>query len=285
MVYNRIANPKGVRCSLQDNQVNVFGRDPKTGFARRVFDNTGVQYGLTAFNSGSISAEKFLELNERIGGYDADGEPATTRSVADPEALRIAYRTGRVNSASRLGSIPIIDNRKYVDTEANNHDRVRSFILQARLQRATGRADNLVILTNPQNINLLELMDRWLDRIAGDHSGDSLQIKVARNKPAELADACWTAKGERIAEAASYRGAGRCNQLFPAHADPRLVGGAQLTDDVLKCALKPVNRGDYRRPLTDAQFARLKAIFSGGVCDYSRPGVEQNAVSEAWLTY
>jgi hypothetical protein len=77
-------------------------------------------------------------------------------------------------------------------------------------------------------------MDRWLDRIAGADLGDSLQIKVARNKPAELADACWTARGERIAEAASYRGAGRCNQLFQAHADARLPGGEQLTDDVLK---------------------------------------------------
>ncbi len=284
-VYDPVRNPKGVRCSLQDNQVNVYGRDPKTGFARRVFDNTGVQYGLAAFNAGRISAEKFLDLNERIGGYDPDGNATSMRSAADPEALRISYRTGRVNSARRLGSIPIIDTRKYVDTEANNHDRVRSFIFQARLKRANGRTDNLVILTNPQNLQLAELMDRWLDGIANDQSKDSAETKVARHKPAELADACWTADGERIAEPASYRGVGRCNQLYPAHEDPRLIAGAPLTNDVLKCVLKPVDPKDYRQSFSDAQVARLDDIFPNGVCYYSRPGVEQQNAAEPWLTY
>jgi hypothetical protein len=205
--------------------------------------------------------------------------------VADPEALRAAYRTGRVNSMSRLGSMPIIDNRKYLDTVPDNHDRVRTFVIQARLQQANGRADNMVILTNPQNIDLVELMDRWLDSVAADHSKESAATKVVRNKPAELVDACWTADGEKIAEPASYRGAGRCNQLYPAHADPRLISGAPLTNDVLKCVLKPVNPKDYRQPLSDEQVARLKAIFPGGVCDYSRPGVEQQNAAKAWLTY
>ena len=285
LVYNSVTNPKGVRCDLQDNQVNVYGRDPKTGFARRVFDNVGIQYGLAVFNAGRISAEKFLDLNERAGGYDADGRATSTRSVADTEALRAAYRTGRVNSASRLGSMPIIDNRKYVDTDANNHDRVRTFVMQARLKRANGRADNMVILTNPQNVKLVELMDHWLDNIANDHSQDSAAAKVARDKPAELADACWTADGERITEPASYRGPGRCNQLYPAHADPRLIAGEPLTNDVLKCTLKPVDPEDYRQPLSAAQITRLKAIFPNGVCDNRRPGVEQQTTAEAWLKY
>lgn len=88
-------NPKGVRCTLQDNQVNVWGRDPTTGYARRPFDNVGVQYGLNAFNSGVISAEKFLELNEYAGGYDINGKTVSTRTAADRETLRIAYQTGR----------------------------------------------------------------------------------------------------------------------------------------------------------------------------------------------
>ena len=28
--------------------MNIWGRDPKTGFARRPMDNIGIQYGLTA---------------------------------------------------------------------------------------------------------------------------------------------------------------------------------------------------------------------------------------------
>lgn len=284
LVYNALTNPKGVRCSLQDNQVNVYGRDPATGFARRVFDNVGVQYGLAAFNAGRISAAQFLELNERIGGYDADGKPISFRSAAGSEALRRAYRTGRVNSAARLASIPIIDFREYVDTQANQHDRVRSFIFQARLRRAAGRADNLVILTNPKGVKLVELMDRWLDGIAADGSDAAPQVRVIRNKPAELADACWSADGEKIVEPAHLHG-GRCNELYSPHRDPRLVAGSPLTNDVLKCALKPVDPKDYRQRLSESEFARLKAIFSAGVCDYSRPGVEESHSPEPWARY
>src|SRR5207244_13395749 len=64
-IYSRTTNQKGVRCTYQDNLVNVFGRDPKTGFARRPFDNVGIQYGLKAFNGGKITFEQFLELNNR----------------------------------------------------------------------------------------------------------------------------------------------------------------------------------------------------------------------------
>jgi Tannase-like family of unknown function (DUF6351) len=60
-VYDASTNPKGVRCTYQDNMVNVFGRDPKTGFARRPFDNVGVQYGVGAFNDGRISFEQFVD--------------------------------------------------------------------------------------------------------------------------------------------------------------------------------------------------------------------------------
>ena len=70
LVYDPVSNPKGARCDVYDNDATVFGRDPKTGFARRPLDNIGVQYGLVAFNSGTITAEQFVELNEKMGGYD-----------------------------------------------------------------------------------------------------------------------------------------------------------------------------------------------------------------------
>ena len=52
---NRIfsaANPKGIRCTLQDLNRNEFGIDPTTGFARRPLDNVGVQYGLRVAQRG-----------------------------------------------------------------------------------------------------------------------------------------------------------------------------------------------------------------------------------------
>ena len=81
---------------MYDHAVNVYGRDPKTGFARRPLDNVGVQYGLAALNSGAITKEQFLDLNEKIGGYRQRRQHGRrARTVGDPEAIRAAYRSGR----------------------------------------------------------------------------------------------------------------------------------------------------------------------------------------------
>ena len=295
LVYDPDTNPTGVRCGIHDNQVNVYGRDPKSGFARRPLDNVGVQYGLVAFNEGLITAEQFLELNERIGGFDADGNIVSARSVADPVALRIAYETGRVNGGGgSLGAIPIIDSRPYLDPSGDIHDSFRSFVTRARLVAANGRADNHVILRAPGGrggpgaplpVNTLQMMDRWLAAIGNDRSADAPAVKVARNRPVDVADACFTEQGERIVEPASYASEGRCNQLYAPHADPRIAAGAPLTNDILKCELKPIEPKDYTRPFTTAQVARLKASFLQGVCDFSRPGIGRRPLDKTWIRY
>ena len=53
-----------------EDAVQIYGRD-EDGFARRTWDNVGVQYGLTALHDGHISPEEFLDLNARIGGWKA----------------------------------------------------------------------------------------------------------------------------------------------------------------------------------------------------------------------
>ena len=287
-------NPKGVRCSIYDNIINLLGRDEETGFARRTLDNVGVQYGLTAFNSGKISADQFLELNEKIGGYDADGKIVGNRTRVNLMALRIAYQTGRVNTGGgSLASIPILDLREYLDTTGDIHDSFRSFATRARLTAANHSASNQVIFRMPEarsggfgvNINSIRLMDAWLDNISNDHSAAPSATKVARNRPADVKDACWTAAGEKIVEPASYSTTGRCNMLYPPHADPRIAAGGPLSDDILKCRLKPITRDDYKETLTAAELDRLKTMFPDGVCDYSRPGVEQQPVSATWTRY
>jgi hypothetical protein len=298
LVYDAKTNPRGARCDLYDSQVNVYGRDPKTGFARRSLDNIGVQYGLVAFNNGKITFEQFLELNQRIGGFDQDGNIVGDRSNADPAALRAAYQTGRVNSGGgALGSIPIIDYRPYLDPSGNVHDSFRSFVTRDRLMAANGRADNQVILTMaplPDGatggnellgafpVDLIRMMDSWLDRIARDQSNDPLAVKVARNKPPEVADTCWTKTGEKIVGPASYTGGGRCNEMYPPNADPRIAAGGPLADNILKCSLKPIHPKDYSQPLTSEQLARLRTVFPEGVCDYSRPGVGQQRFDSVW---
>ena len=46
---------------------------------------------------------------------------------------------------------------------------------------------------------------------------------------------------------------------------------------MVKCRLRPLDRGEYPAELTDAQFARLRKAFPGGVCDAHRRGVSQRA--------
>ncbi len=266
-VYHPVKNPGGVRCDLYSNQEAYWGRDPKTGFARRALDNIGVQYGLKAFQEGRISSDQFIELNERIGGFDADGNIVPARMSADREALLIAYRTGRINmGGGSLGSIPIVDMRGYRDAIGNFHDKFRTYQLQARMHAAHGSANNLAIFVQPpRDFKPLLILKKWVDD---------------GKRPPEAADACWD-KGQKIVESATYAGPGKCNELYPAHGDPRMAAGAPLNGTTLKCALKPLPT----KPLTEAQLLRLRAVFPDGVCDYTRPGVEEQLPSTTWQRF
>jgi hypothetical protein len=306
-VYDPTANPRGAHCDYYGNEINVFGRDPRTGFAYRPLDNVGVQYGLLAFNAGKINAEQFIELNQQVGGYDEEGRFVAARTEADPDALRIAYQRGLVlTGGGGLSQVPIIDWRQYSDDDANNHDLVRSFMTRARLIAANGSADNQVILVDPRTELLVQVygnwgdwdawyvdrerdlvsqMDRWLGNIGADGAPGTLSEKLARDKPTNVADGCRLIDGESIGERATYLGTGGCSQLYPPHADPRIAAGGPLTDDVLKCRLKPIEPTDYSHPLTADQLRRLQAVFPRGVCDYSRPGMGQSITQTTWQRF
>jgi Tannase-like family of unknown function (DUF6351) len=287
MRFDAATNPKGVRCTYQDSIVNVFGRDPKTGFARRPFDNVGVQYGLVAFNAGKINFAQFLDLNRVMGGHDVNGELVAARNVADPEALRLAYETGRINDAAQgLGMIPIIDMRPYAEGPGGNvHDTFDGVITRARLIAANGNADNQIFrvyapgasIVRAQNDNL-DILDRWLTAVARDTASGTPREKVLRNKPAGLRDSCFTARLDEVTDPA------KCAALFPVYSNARVAAGAPPTDDLLKCQLKTIDNADYKRPLIGAQLTALRAVFPQGVCDYSRKGVSQRP-AQTWLRY
>ena len=295
-IYDPVKNPKGARCTVQDMRVNIYGRNPETGFARKPQDNVGLQYGLTALVSGAISVDEFLELNEKMGGNDIDGNFIAGRSTGDPVAIRAVYESGLMNSGGGgLANVPIIHSRGYTDAIGDIHDRHRDFAIRARLQKANGRSDNQVIWIGPPRdrnqtggVDLASLsidtMNKWLDRIAADRSPLSIE-KIVRNKPAEATDACWDGQGNKVVEKASFDGKGKCNTLYPVHSEPRLMAGAPLSNDVLKCRLKPINYADYKVTFTDAQKKRLAAIFSTGVCDFSEPGMEQVPLKGTYRRY
>jgi hypothetical protein len=62
------------------------------------------------------------------------------------------------------------------------------------------------------------------------------------------------------------------------------VAGAGVAADVVKCRLKAIDPADYRVAFTAKERAR-HAIFPGGVCDWSRPGVGQQPLAGTWLSF
>jgi hypothetical protein len=293
--YHPVDNPKGARCDVFDHTVNVYGRDPVTGFARRPVDNTGVQYGLSALRSGAISMDQFLDLNQKIGGHDNDGEMSAARSVADPEALRAAYATGRLTSGGGgMAHVPILDSRGYLDLKPTGdiHLKYHSFSLRERLRRSNGSIANTVMLVHgakaPRGYEAYTFakMDEWLTNLvaAAPALADRSVDAIAKARPADLVDSCYSDSGERIVEPQTASG-GACNKLYPTFPSPHMLAGAPATNDVLKCSLKPVDPADYGVPVTPEQAARLKAIFPNGVCDWTRPGVEQRGLAGPWLSF
>jgi len=89
---------------------------------------------------------------------------------------------------------------------------------------------------------------------------------------------------DRIVEPQTFSG-GECNKLYPTFAPPRMIAGGPITNNVLKCQLKAIDTTDYAVRFTDAERQRLRAIFPNGVCDWKRPGVEQQKTVGTWLQY
>jgi hypothetical protein len=267
---------------------SVFGIDPTTGFARSPFDNVGIQYGLAAFNDGAINFAQFLTLNRLVGGHDINGQLVAERSVGDPEALRRAYASGRINdTAQGLSMIPIIDMRPYTEGPGGNvHDTFSGAISRHRLIAANGNRDNQVSRvyapgapTVPaQDANLI-VLDAWLSAVAKDTAPGSQREKVIRNRPAGLVDSCFTAELEETTDAAV------CAERFPEYANPRIAAGAPATSLHLKCQLKPLEQSDFSKEVTDAQLDSLRAVFPQGVCDYSKPGVGYGPPAGVWQTF
>ncbi len=96
VVYDPETNPDGVRCSILDYMINVFGPRPESEL---VPDGGGCGQGLrrpSARQRGSpvrarracspalITTEQFVTLNEDVGGLDIDIKPTEERSPGRP---------------------------------------------------------------------------------------------------------------------------------------------------------------------------------------------------------
>jgi hypothetical protein len=217
----------------------IYGTN-SAGFARRPWDNVGVQYGLTSLREGKITPEEFLTLNETIGGWKrtgemvppgqpwnpaaeetdvwgarnmnrpADGDPAP-RTAGNVEAGRAAYESGLVFHGEI--DVPIIDWRPYLEEELDMHNSHQSFAARRRIVDWKGHADNQVIWFVEPGGDLTEralsVMDDWMARIR--ETGGS----PGAARPPEAADACFEADGSVIA-----RGDDVWNGVFDAECQP-----------------------------------------------------------------
>jgi hypothetical protein len=295
--YSAASNPGGVRCGVLDWQINLLGPRPKSvwmpeeqkaghGFAGVPLGNVGVQYGLAALEKGVISTDQFVDLNSKIGGADPDLRPKPGRLAADQPALANAYRTGLIDEGDNLGRVPII-NLAGPNDPGLAHDSFRAFALRARLDRAHGTHANQVMWQGPApiigdpvqlNSGALQAMTRWLDAVQADRSNKPLPAKVIADKPSDIRDQCYDGNGNVVHD-------GICGTaVVPVYGTPRTVAGEPITTDQNQCRLKPLRRSDYIVSFSDAQWATLQKAFPTGVCDYSKPGVDQSPVIP-WLTY
>jgi hypothetical protein len=286
-VYQPVTNPTGVRCTLIDYQIAIWGARPSDGFAKLPSGNFGVQYGLNALNAGQISVAQFLDLNAKIGSKTIDWQFQPQRSLPDANAPAIAYRASQVTDARQLATVPIIDLRGYHET-SEIHTSFHSYQMRAKLDRDNGGHANQIIWTFPPSPTILPppdialksllLMDKWLAGIEADTSSAPLAFKVIAHKPADAVDACWIG-GTQITNDPA-----RCAATYPAFADARIAAGSPITDDVMQCQLRAPSPSDYQVTFTPAQWSALKVAFPFGVCDWRLPGVGTHK-SMPWLTF
>ncbi len=295
--YNPISNPGGIRCSIADAAINVFGPEPKAlwssterklgrGFVREPVDNVGVEYGLKALKAGQITPAEFVDLNVAAGGADVDANITSSRidATGSPSLAR-AYRSGMINETNNLNQTAIIDCRG--PNPGAFHDAYRAFAVRARLDREHHTHANQLIWEGPTTIvgdtdcelNSFNAMDRWLGKVDTDRSSKTLSQKVIRDKPSDLKDECWNGTGVKLS-----------NGLCPAgvvnvEGTPRTVAGDPITTDANKCQLKPLTRSDYPGiTFSTTEWTKLEQTFPNGVCDFSKRGVSQQP-TVPWLTY
>jgi hypothetical protein len=300
-----LSNPTGIRCTLQDFNIAVFGPRDATGYARTPHDNVGIQYGLVALNEGKITVEQFLKLNELIGGYDINGRWQAGRMHADPGAAEITHGSGRVPHGRRLGEVAIIADVGFNITE--EHYDFRTWVTRNRILSVWGDYDNHVIFRrkgNPPDYAAMrfDLLNEWLARVEADTSNRPLRAKIVANKPAGAVDQCWRSAtgwssdssvcntGANPSMASTVTGSGDTalytptDSEWPVFRDTRVASGEPLKSDIMKCELKSVAASDYKVTFTALQWARLQAAFPYGVCDYGKPGVGQ-VEPAPWQTF
>jgi hypothetical protein len=283
-VYDPQTNPHGVRCSLQDYMVNVFGRRQKDNFAQRPFDNVGIEFGRKALAAGQITPAQFVDVNSKVGAVDIDYNATTARGESDRPALERVYRSGAVDQADNLDKVAIIDLRG--PDPGAFHDVYRTYVMRARLDREHGTHANQILWRGQTPLvgdpsygdQSIVAVDGWLAIVEKDPRDLPLAKKIIADKPPALQDRCTNGSGQDVPPSV-------CDGSVQAYSDPRLEAGMPPADDTVKCQLKPLVRSDYAPiQFTDAEWDAMVKTYPQGVCDYAKPGVDR-IHTRAWQSY
>ena len=129
-----------------------------------------------------------------------------------------------------------------------------------------------IIADTECEVNSFIAMDEWLAAVESD------TLEGAAGREDRERQARGASPTAATTAAAAKFGDDLCGPaIVPIYGTPRTVAGDALTTDTNKCRLKPLDRdanyGPF--PFTDAQWAQMQAIFPDGVCDFSKPGVDQ----------
>jgi len=294
-VYDAANNPRGVRCSLQDYMVNVFGRRPRSdwtkverklgrGFADRPWDNVGVPYGFEALQAGDITAAQFVDVNAKVGGRDIDYEWQEARASASRRAVSIAHRSGAYNTAANLDKVAIIDLRG--PDPGAFHDVYRTYAIRARVIREHGHADNQLLWRGTVALmgdatfesDAILALDKWLRSVEKDDRDVPLAQKIVEDRPKSVTHRCTNGSGTEMPEKF-------CNEVVQSYSTARIEAGMPFTDDVAKCRLVPLTPARFFPvTFTAEEWKVLKSTFRNGICDYSKPAIGyQDTVP--WMTY
>lgn len=300
----RFAN---VKWTHWNDLANIYGTDAQ-GYAPIPFDNVGVQYGLSALQSGAIDADEFLRINACAGSWkeqadfvawDTRNDPFDARNMrrsatcrtdpmapaprrtGDLKAMQAAYSSGHVFTGKTL-DIPMIDLRPYLEAKLDMHNSRQSFSVRARLQAQGGQSSSRQVIwfTNaPQDLpgrlaEALAVLDAYLTN--PPNTG-------AQRAGIGFVDQCFGPGGARIAAGEGvWAGVldrdppGACTQAYPILSSTRMVAGDSFRGDMFKCALKPLQVALADGTYGNAQFSAaqtdwLARTFPEGVCDYKRP--------------
>jgi hypothetical protein len=151
--------------------------------------------------------------------------------------------------------------------------------MRARLDARHGGHRSLALWQGePYPSDTFAPAEQWLTALeaAGPTPDDAARATaVAKTRPPAAADRCTVLR-------LGVDGTAPCDAL--AGTSPRIAAGGPPTEDVIKCALAPVDPAAYPG-LSAAQLDTLRATFPTGVCDWKAPGAGETARTTPWLSF